>query len=252
VALCDLGPFVADATIYKMPRRRSLARLLLTIALIVTPVFAAPVPAKPNSATASITPLQERISALLNSPDLAHGFWGIEVVSLATGEAMYTQNAEKLFTPASNTKLFTTAAALALIGPEYKFKTTVETVGTLDRYGRLNGDLVLVGRGDPNLSGRELPYDLRTQRNDDPIQALEALADALVTSSPTTPISPSSVTGKVGARTTSSGVMARPSPRSPSMTTLSSSTSFLPIARAKKLSSASSLSPATTGSTTAS
>jgi D-alanyl-D-alanine carboxypeptidase/D-alanyl-D-alanine-endopeptidase (penicillin-binding protein 4) len=151
------------------------------IALVVTPVFAAPVPAKPTPASASITPLQERISALLNSPDLAHGFWGIEVVSLATGEAMYTQNAGKLFTPASNTKLFTTAAALALIGPEYKFKTTVETVGTLDRYGRLNGDLVLVGHGDPNLSGRELPYDLRTQRNDDPIQALETLADALVT-----------------------------------------------------------------------
>ena len=76
--------------------------------------------------------------------------------------------------------MFTTAAALALIGADYKFRTTVETTGTLDRYGRLNGDLVLVGRGDPNLSGRELPYDLRTQRNDDPIQALESLADALV------------------------------------------------------------------------
>jgi D-alanyl-D-alanine carboxypeptidase/D-alanyl-D-alanine-endopeptidase (penicillin-binding protein 4) len=93
---------------------------------------------------------------------------------------LYSQNADKLFTPASNTKLFTTAAALALIGPDYKFRTTVETSGTLDRYGRLNGDLVLVGHGDPNLSGRELPYDLRTQRNDDPIQALESLADALV------------------------------------------------------------------------
>jgi serine-type D-Ala-D-Ala carboxypeptidase/endopeptidase (penicillin-binding protein 4) len=140
--------------------------------------------------------LRERIAAVLSAPDLARGFWGIEVVSLpfdkasektpgqtsdkTTGQTLYEQNADKLFTPASNTKLFTTAAALALIGPDYKFRTTVETTGTLDRYGRLNGDLVLVGRGDPNLSGRELPYDLRTQRNDDPIQALEALADALV------------------------------------------------------------------------
>ena len=107
-------------------------------------------------------------------------FWGIEIVSLATGKTLYSQNADKLFTPASNTKLFTTAAALALIGPDYKFRTTVETTGTLDRYGRLNGDLVLVGHGDPNLSGRELPYDLKTQRNEDPIQALESLADALV------------------------------------------------------------------------
>ena len=125
-------------------------------------------------------PLPDRIASILNAPDLARGFWGIEVVSLATGKTLYAQNADKLFIPASNTKLFTTAAALALIGPDYKFRTTVETTATLDRYGRLNGDLILVGRGDPNLSGRELPYDLKTQRNDDPIQALEALADALV------------------------------------------------------------------------
>src|SRR5215475_6870384 len=125
-------------------------------------------------------PLPARIAAILSEPDLARGYWGIEIVSLSTGKVLYSQNADKLFTPASNTKLFTTAASLALIGPDYKFRTTVETGGMLDTHGRLNGDLLLVGRGDPNLSGRELPYDLRTQRNDQPIKVLEDLADSLV------------------------------------------------------------------------
>jgi len=124
--------------------------------------------------------LSKRIESVLASPDLERGFWGIEVVSLDTGKTLYSQNVDKLFTPASNTKLFTTAAALALIGPEYTFRTTVETNGILDKYGRITGDLVLIGRGDPNLSGRELPYLLHTQRNDHPIQVLEQLADALV------------------------------------------------------------------------
>jgi D-alanyl-D-alanine carboxypeptidase/D-alanyl-D-alanine-endopeptidase (penicillin-binding protein 4) len=124
--------------------------------------------------------LPARISAILAEPDFARGFWGIEITSLTTGKVLYSQNADKLFTPASNTKLFTTAASLALIGPDYKFKTSVETNGPLDKHGRLSGDLLLVGRGDPNLSGRELPYDLRTQRNERPIKVLEDLADSLV------------------------------------------------------------------------
>jgi D-alanyl-D-alanine carboxypeptidase/D-alanyl-D-alanine-endopeptidase (penicillin-binding protein 4) len=152
-----------------MSRRRSFARLLPIVFLLCAPLLAA-----------SHKPLPDRIATVLSASDLEQGFWGIEVVSLSTGKTLYQQNADKLFTPASNTKLFTTAAALALIGPDYRFHTTVETVATLDRYGRLNGDLVLVGHGDPNLSGRELPYDQKTQRSDDPIQALESLADAVV------------------------------------------------------------------------
>src|SRR5450631_1841107 len=145
---------------------------LLTCILLLNPAQGA--------SSKKLLSLQKQMDAILSQPELARGYWGIEVTSLSSGKVLYALNADRLFTPASNTKLFTTAAALALIGPDYKFRTTVETTGTLDRYGRLNGDLVLVGHGDPNLSGRELPYDLRTQRNDDPIQALEALADALV------------------------------------------------------------------------
>ena len=100
--------------------------------------------------------LASQIENIFAQPDIGRGFWGIEVVSLKDGRALYSLNADKLFTPASNTKLFTTAAVLALIGPDYRFKTTVETAGTVDKYGRLVGDLVLVGRGDPNLSGRVL------------------------------------------------------------------------------------------------
>src|SRR5207244_5444972 len=123
--------------------------------------------------------LKKQIEAILAQPDLSRGFWGIEITSASSGKVLYSLNPEKLFTPASNTKLFTTAAALALIGPDYKFRTTIETSGSLDKYGRLSGDLVLIGRGDPTLSGRQLPYTMRTQRDSDPVKVLEQLADEL-------------------------------------------------------------------------
>lgn len=124
--------------------------------------------------------LADRIAQVLAAPELQHAFWGIEVESLSTGKVLYSQNPDKLFVPASNAKLFVTATAFALIGPDYRFNTTVETNGTLDSHGRLSGDLILVGQGDPNLSGRQLPYHLHTQRDDDPLKALEELADAVV------------------------------------------------------------------------
>src|SRR5438270_4722107 len=124
--------------------------------------------------------LKKQIETILAQPDLARGFWGIEIASATTGKILYSLNSTKLFTPASNTKLFTTAAALALIGPDYKSRTSLETNGSLDKYGRLTGDLLLLGRGDSNLSGRELSYNLRTQRDADPVRVLEKLADEIV------------------------------------------------------------------------
>src|SRR5947209_14694210 len=151
-------------------RIRSSARPVLVALLLLLVQFAAAADSKS---------LASKIDKSLADPDVARGMWGVEIISLNTGKTLYQLNQEKLFTPASNTKLFTTATALARIGPDYKFKTTVETAATIDRYGRLSGDLILVGRGDPNLSGRVLPYKLRTERNIVPIQSLETLADQL-------------------------------------------------------------------------
>lgn len=161
-----------------MYRVRYLASLLLALAFL-SPAFAAgrKRPVEPRAETRK---LNHDIEQVLNDPEVGHGFWGVYAVSLDTGKTLYAFNQDKLFTPASNTKLFTTAAVFGLIGPDYRFKTTVESVGTVDKYGRLNSDLVLVGRGDPNLSGRTLPYNLHTERKVPPIQVLQDLADQMV------------------------------------------------------------------------
>jgi len=143
--------------------------LLLAFALAAAPAFAK---SRPD--------LAKKIEKILADPEVARGFWGIQVVSLESGKTLYEQNPDKLFTPASNTKLFTTAATFALIGPEFRYKTSVETTGAIDKYGRLTGDLVLVGRGDPNLSGRLFPYAAGGPRQLPPPTVLEKLADELV------------------------------------------------------------------------
>lgn len=155
-----------------MRRPGPIARFLLIQLLIALSIA--------QYAAAENRGLAKRIEQVLSDADVSRGMWGIKVVSLDSGKVLYEQNANKFFTPASNTKLFTTAAALALIGPDHRFRTTVETSGGIDKYGRLLGDLVLKGRGDPNLSGRTLPYNLRTERKLPPIQVLESLADQLV------------------------------------------------------------------------
>jgi D-alanyl-D-alanine carboxypeptidase/D-alanyl-D-alanine-endopeptidase (penicillin-binding protein 4) len=76
-------------------------------------------------------------------------------------------------------KLFTTALALAKLGPEYRFHTTLETRDAISSEGVLSGDLALVGRGDPNLSNRKFPYELKEEFDGPPEKALVELADAL-------------------------------------------------------------------------
>ena len=120
-----------------------------------------------------------RAEALLALPPTSKGEWGLLIVDAESGETLYEQNADKYFVPASNMKLFTTALVLAKLGPEYRFRTTLETRGAISSDGALNGDLVLVGRGDPNLSNRKFPYELKEEFDGPQEKALVELADAL-------------------------------------------------------------------------
>ena len=126
--------------------------------------------------------LAKALDALTAPPTGQTAQWGIEFVALDSGRELYSKNSSELFLPASNLKLVTTSAAFALVGPDYKFSTTVEAARPLDKYGRISGDLFLVGRGDPNLSGRQLPYSLETERSQSPTLVLENFADQLVRS----------------------------------------------------------------------
>jgi D-alanyl-D-alanine carboxypeptidase/D-alanyl-D-alanine-endopeptidase (penicillin-binding protein 4) len=121
-----------------------------------------------------------RVEVLLGTMPTNKGEWGMLIVDAESGETLYEQNADKYFVPASNMKLFTTALALAKLGPEYRFHTTLETRGTISSEGVLGGDLALVGRGDPNLSNRKLPYELKEEFDGPSEKALVELADALV------------------------------------------------------------------------
>jgi serine-type D-Ala-D-Ala carboxypeptidase/endopeptidase (penicillin-binding protein 4) len=121
-----------------------------------------------------------RVDVALGAPAASKGEWGLLIADAATGDTLYELNADKYFVPASNMKLFTTALALAKLGPEYRFHTTLETHGAISAKGKLSGDLFLVGRGDPNLSNRKFPYDLKEEFDGGPEKVLAELADALV------------------------------------------------------------------------
>jgi D-alanyl-D-alanine carboxypeptidase/D-alanyl-D-alanine-endopeptidase (penicillin-binding protein 4) len=96
--------------------------------------------------------LEEDLTAILNDPALAEAHVGVVVDSLATGRRIFGYNAGKRFVPASNMKLFTTAAALFALSPDFRWETRLLTNGTVTS-GVLNGDIIVEGSGDPTISG---------------------------------------------------------------------------------------------------
>ena len=112
--------------------------------------------------TAASTPLGTQIAALLADPTVARDHWGIAVTEL-DGTPIYGHNEGELYRPASNTKLFTTAAAMALLTPESTVTTTVR-FSKPGPDGLSTGNVIINGAGDPGLSAQDFPYQTPAER----------------------------------------------------------------------------------------
>src|SRR5450759_3080578 len=71
--------------------------------------------------------LAREIDRVIDSSDLTRARWGVFVISMKDGRVLYSRNGDKLFTPASNMKIYTTSAALDLLGADYRWRTSVYT-----------------------------------------------------------------------------------------------------------------------------
>jgi D-alanyl-D-alanine carboxypeptidase/D-alanyl-D-alanine-endopeptidase (penicillin-binding protein 4) len=128
--------------------------------------------ARRAATTRSLAELQARIAAVLHKPELESATIGVKVASLETGKVLFEQNAEKLLRPASNMKLYTVAAGLDRLSPDYRFVTSVYAPAKPNEKGVVRGDLKVYGRGDPSIAA--------AFNNGDYLKGVDALAERIV------------------------------------------------------------------------
>lgn len=94
---------------------------------------------------------------ITGKPEYRYASWGILVKDLRTGEVQFARRETDRFAPGSTVKCFSSLALMEALGADHRFETPVYAVGTMGPHGRLEGDLVLVAKGDPSLGGRTRP-----------------------------------------------------------------------------------------------
>jgi D-alanyl-D-alanine carboxypeptidase/D-alanyl-D-alanine-endopeptidase (penicillin-binding protein 4) len=144
---------VAD---YRTPRegRISLPFVQPFTALAFAVVFAGCASFGPG--TGSV--LREQIDAVILEPPLDQVNWGIRIVDPERGQILYSRHPHLKFVPASNMKILSAAAALQLLGPDFRYETSLLAVGPTSPGGdTLRGDLLLQASGDPTFSERFYP-----------------------------------------------------------------------------------------------
>lgn len=109
---------------------------------------------------------EDRVRAIMNRPEYRHARFGMEFFSIEEGRVLYSYNAQELFVPGSTTKILSVGTALELLGPDFRFHTRVYRTAPL-KDGSIDGDLILVASGDPDLSNRIQPDGTMVFENED-------------------------------------------------------------------------------------
>ncbi len=117
----------------------------VTLAMFVVVALVAGV-----STTYAQSSIAEQLDALLNSSTGQSAIWGVYIHDIENDEPLYSYNADKALTPASNQKVFTTAAALDILGADHRYHTYLYFDGEVDG-SVLRGDLIIRGSGDPTF-----------------------------------------------------------------------------------------------------
>ncbi len=97
--------------------------------------------------------LRRDLRGIFSARSVDHGLWAVAVHSLKRGETLYSSNSFRLQVPASTQKVLTTAVAAERLGWDYRYVTRLYATGPVID-GRLEGDLVVVGNGDPTVNPR--------------------------------------------------------------------------------------------------
>jgi D-alanyl-D-alanine carboxypeptidase/D-alanyl-D-alanine-endopeptidase (penicillin-binding protein 4) len=139
-----------------MPSSRRRTLLLAACVVVASCGARGPRAAVPQPAAADATAVLARdLGATLDEPDARAATWGVLVEALdRPGQPLFSHNAESLFVPASNMKLLTVAVAADRLGWDHTFATTIRGTTPLEANGRLRGDLVVSGTGDPTIGDR--------------------------------------------------------------------------------------------------
>ena len=113
----------------------------------------ATVPGTPATPRPGIAALRADLAAIFRTPAFSNAIWGVTIRSLKSGETVFALNPGTLLMPASNMKVVTAATAAERLGWSYRFDTRLVSAAPVEN-GVLQGDVIVVGSGDPSLGGR--------------------------------------------------------------------------------------------------
>lgn len=139
-----------DRTVSNIQARWYFYFLFAVTCFAIQPVFAAETNVIATNAIPTTAELVRLIETRISEPRFSGGLWGIKIISLDSGKTVFESHADRLMSPASNSKLYTGALALDRLGSDYQIKTPILATAKPDGDGTLHGDVVIAGHGDPS------------------------------------------------------------------------------------------------------